>query len=254
MKIAAVLEVVHDASELELVLVDPEDCGDAVVRPGRRRIGVPPFEVPPGSEIEWTPSRAGTTLNVQPAAPTSCAIPPGRPAAAADAEVAADRDEAQCDADSCCADRPRTAAPRALVGCWARCFGAFTRGLSAMPRANVAAPLFSPGCDKRCRPPTRLPSVGSMIIASLLIGLAIGAVAVLVAVRPALVERRRRVQEVIELERALAGAEAELAVERGSLDERLEARSSHSPRRRSTRTALVSSSSPRRICPVTSGR
>ena len=62
-----------------------------------------------------------------------------------------------------------------------------------------------------------------MIIASLLIGLAVGAVAVLVAVRPALVERRRRVQEVIELERALAGVEAELAVERGSLDERLEA-------------------------------
>jgi DNA recombination protein RmuC len=62
-----------------------------------------------------------------------------------------------------------------------------------------------------------------MIIAALLIGLAIGAAAVVVAVRPALVERRRRVQEVIELERALAGAEAELAVERGSLDERLEA-------------------------------
>jgi DNA recombination protein RmuC len=61
-----------------------------------------------------------------------------------------------------------------------------------------------------------------MIIASLLIGLAIGALAVLLAVRPALVERRRRVQEVIELERALAGAEAELAVERGTLDERLQ--------------------------------
>ncbi len=62
-----------------------------------------------------------------------------------------------------------------------------------------------------------------MVIASLLIGLTLGAVAVLVAVRPALVERRRRVQEVIQLERALAGAEAELAVERGSRDERLEA-------------------------------
>jgi DNA recombination protein RmuC len=42
-------------------------------------------------------------------------------------------------------------------------------------------------------------------------------------VRPALLERRRRVEDVIELERALAGVEAELAVERGSLDERLEA-------------------------------
>ncbi len=51
----------------------------------------------------------------------------------------------------------------------------------------------------------------------------VGALAVLVAVRPALLERRRRVQEVIELERALAGVEAELAVERGSRDERLEA-------------------------------
>jgi DNA recombination protein RmuC len=62
-----------------------------------------------------------------------------------------------------------------------------------------------------------------MVIAALLTGLLLGAVAVLVAVRPALLERRRRVQEVIELERALAGAEAELAVERGARDERLEA-------------------------------
>ena len=61
-----------------------------------------------------------------------------------------------------------------------------------------------------------------MVIVALLIGLAVGALAVLLAVRPALLERRRRTEEVIELERALAGAEAELAVERGSLDERLE--------------------------------
>jgi DNA recombination protein RmuC len=61
-----------------------------------------------------------------------------------------------------------------------------------------------------------------MVIAALLIGLAIGALAVFLSVRPALVERRRRVQQVIELERTLAGAEAELAVERGSLDERLQ--------------------------------
>jgi DNA recombination protein RmuC len=61
-----------------------------------------------------------------------------------------------------------------------------------------------------------------MVIVALLIGLGIGAVAVLAAAHPALLERRRRVQEVIELERALASAEAELAVERGSLDERLE--------------------------------
>jgi len=62
-----------------------------------------------------------------------------------------------------------------------------------------------------------------MVIVALLIGLGVGALAVLLAVRPALVERRRRVQEVIDLERVLATAEAELAVERGSRDERLEA-------------------------------
>jgi DNA recombination protein RmuC len=62
-----------------------------------------------------------------------------------------------------------------------------------------------------------------MVILALLVGLAVGALVVFAAVRPALVERRRRVQEIIELERALASVEAELAVERGSLDERLEA-------------------------------
>lgn len=62
-----------------------------------------------------------------------------------------------------------------------------------------------------------------MAIAALLTGLVLGGLVVLVAVRPALLERRRRVQEVIELERALAGVEAELAVERGTRDERLEA-------------------------------
>ena len=58
-----------------------------------------------------------------------------------------------------------------------------------------------------------------MVIVALLIGLAVGAFAVLVAVRPALVERRRRMQEVIALERELAAKEAELTVERGSRDE-----------------------------------
>ena len=60
-----------------------------------------------------------------------------------------------------------------------------------------------------------------MVIVALLIGLLAGALGVLLVVRPALVERRRRTQEVIELERALAGAEAELAVERGAFDDRL---------------------------------
>ena len=61
-----------------------------------------------------------------------------------------------------------------------------------------------------------------MVIAALLIGLAVGAGVVLVAVRPALVERRRREREVIELGRSLAAAEAELRVERESADARLE--------------------------------
>jgi len=65
--------------------------------------------------------------------------------------------------------------------------------------------------------------MGSMVIAALVIGLALGALAVLVAVRPALVERRRRAQEVVALERTLAAREAELAVERSLRDERLEA-------------------------------
>lgn len=62
-----------------------------------------------------------------------------------------------------------------------------------------------------------------MLILALVVGLAVGALGVFVAVRPALLERRRRVQQVIELERALAGAEAELAVERGAFDDRLAA-------------------------------
>src|SRR6476469_4665988 len=114
--------------------------------------------------------------------------------------------------------------PAVLVGAAPRCLGAFTLGfLSAMPRANVAAGLVQALLGKRRRPPTGLAFVDPMVIVALLAGLAVGALSVLVAVRPALLERRRRVEDVIELERALAGVEAELAVERGSLDERLEA-------------------------------
>ena len=63
-----------------------------------------------------------------------------------------------------------------------------------------------------------------MVIVALVIGLILGALGVLLAVRPALVERRRRLQDVIELERSLAAAEAELRVERASADARLEAK------------------------------
>lgn len=62
-----------------------------------------------------------------------------------------------------------------------------------------------------------------MVIVALLIGLAVGAVAVLVAVRPALVERRRRTQEVIELERTLASVEARLESAESASDVRLHA-------------------------------
>jgi DNA recombination protein RmuC len=55
----------------------------------------------------------------------------------------------------------------------------------------------------------------------LILGIAVGAVGACIALRPALVERRRRVKEVIELERELAQAHAELTVERSALDDRL---------------------------------
>ncbi len=60
-----------------------------------------------------------------------------------------------------------------------------------------------------------------MVIVALLIGLAVGALGVYLVARPALAERGRRVDEVVELERELAGARAELSVERKTLDERL---------------------------------
>jgi DNA recombination protein RmuC len=62
-----------------------------------------------------------------------------------------------------------------------------------------------------------------MVILALVTGLALGALGAYLAVRPALAERRRRTDEVIALERALAGAEAELAAERAVVDDRLAA-------------------------------
>ena len=62
-----------------------------------------------------------------------------------------------------------------------------------------------------------------MVILALLTGIAVGALGVLLVLRPALVERRRRTDEVIALERMLAAAEASLEAERSVLDERLEA-------------------------------
>ena len=62
-----------------------------------------------------------------------------------------------------------------------------------------------------------------MVIFALVTGIVLGAAGVYLAVRPALAERRTRTEDVIELERALAGAEAELAAERAVVDDRLAA-------------------------------
>jgi DNA recombination protein RmuC len=62
-----------------------------------------------------------------------------------------------------------------------------------------------------------------MVILALVTGIAVGALGVYLTVRPSLVERRRRIDEVIELQRALAGTSAELAVERTAVDDRLAA-------------------------------
>jgi DNA recombination protein RmuC len=80
-----------------------------------------------------------------------------------------------------------------------------------------------------------------MIIAALLIGLAVGAVAVLAAVRPALVERRRRAHEVLELERELASVEARLQAAEEASGARLHAavKSASLEAYAQTNTALV---------------
>ena len=62
-----------------------------------------------------------------------------------------------------------------------------------------------------------------MVILALITGLVLGAAGVYVAVRPAFADRRTRTEDVIDLERALAVAEAELAAERAVVDDRLAA-------------------------------
>ena len=62
-----------------------------------------------------------------------------------------------------------------------------------------------------------------MVVLALLIGFIAGALGVLLLLRPALLERRRRIDEVVLLQRELAAAQAELAAERNTLDERLSA-------------------------------
>jgi DNA recombination protein RmuC len=62
-----------------------------------------------------------------------------------------------------------------------------------------------------------------MVIVALVIGLAVGALGVYLLVRPALAERRQRIDEVIALRSELSAALAELEAERRAVDERLEA-------------------------------
>jgi DNA recombination protein RmuC len=61
-----------------------------------------------------------------------------------------------------------------------------------------------------------------MVVFALLIGLVLGAIGVYLVLRPALVERRRRVDEVVVLQRELAETQAELAAGK-TLDDRLAA-------------------------------
>jgi DNA recombination protein RmuC len=62
-----------------------------------------------------------------------------------------------------------------------------------------------------------------MVMLALVVGIVVGSLGVYLAVRPALHERGRRTDEVIELQRALAGTRAELEVERSVVDDRLAA-------------------------------
>src|SRR5919106_1820660 len=61
------------------------------------------------------------------------------------------------------------------------------------------------------------------VVIALVLGAALGSAGVYLSLRPALAERRRRIDEVIALERSLAETRAELAAERNTLDVRLAA-------------------------------
>jgi DNA recombination protein RmuC len=60
-----------------------------------------------------------------------------------------------------------------------------------------------------------------MLFVALVVGLVLGALGALVALRPALLERRRRIDQVIDLERRLADATARLESVEGGADERI---------------------------------
>jgi DNA recombination protein RmuC len=62
-----------------------------------------------------------------------------------------------------------------------------------------------------------------MVVLALLMGVVVGALLVYLVVRPALAERRQRIDEALRLERELAAAQTELLVEKRALDERFAA-------------------------------
>jgi DNA recombination protein RmuC len=62
-----------------------------------------------------------------------------------------------------------------------------------------------------------------MVVLALLAGVVVGALLVYLVVRPALVERRERIDEALRLERELVAAQTELSLERKALDERVAA-------------------------------
>ena len=100
--------------------------------------------------------------------------------------------------------------------------GSLDAGLVGHAAARVAAPPVASGLRKRRRPQARLPFVDPMVILALLIGLAAGALGVFAVVaRPALLERRRRTDEVIALERRLAETSARLEAAETGADERM---------------------------------
>jgi len=90
---------------------------------------------------------------------------------------------------------------------------------------SYVPPCF--GRRSRLRPVEALPFVDLvlvvLVIGALVAGITLGAFGVLVALRPALLERRSRIDDVIELERALAETRAALTAEQSVVDERLAA-------------------------------
>ncbi len=220
------LEVVDEARHLDLVLVDPEDRGDRVVRPARRRVGVPlrgrlarVRDRVDALECRRHLQRAAGVLERRPQ-PGGI----GRPAVAAEhAERGRDDDEAEHDARDPRDDRHGPTATSALVGgngaLFRRLHAGFVghaprEGTSGLGSARVVQSAVR-------RPDYRASAQWSSLPCS----------SVSCSARSPSSSRSGRrsssaggaSQEVIELERALAGAEAELAVERGSSDERLEA-------------------------------